>query len=136
MNAFLNISENESGEWTRGFTDIGFLIKVLDKRVKSGVRLLKSSFDSRKKKAILSGFGEVDMHNGAITFAIEEGHSNIESEESEHEQFRVILDKPVVDVRAISADGKFFNIYVDDNTGLGTIETHGLVGEWMWCDIG
>ncbi len=131
MNAFMNVSQYEDETWMRGHTDLGFVMKVKDPRVKSGVRLFKAVVDSRKRRAIMGGFGEVDMHNGAITFTVEDAHSDIESQESNNEMFRVVMDEPVAVVRAYSPDGKFFDVYVDDSSGLAQVETHGLIGGWV-----
>ena len=45
----------------RGGTDLGFLVKIKDGRVKSGVRVFKIKIDGAEKKAELAGFGQVDM---------------------------------------------------------------------------
>ena len=45
----------------RGGTDLGFLVKIKDGRVKSGVRVFKIKVDGAEKKAELAGFGQVDM---------------------------------------------------------------------------
>lgn len=131
VNAFMNVSQNEDETWTRGHTDLGFVIRVNDDRVKSGVRLFKAVVDSRKRRAIMGGFGEVDMHNGAITFTVRGAHSDIESQEARNEMFRVVIDQPVAEVRAVSPDGNFFEFYVDDCSGLCQVETHGLIGGCM-----
>ena len=70
VNTFLNVSQYEDGSWRRGHTDIGFMIKALDSRVKSGKRLFKAVVDGRNKKAMMENFGEVDMKKGSVTFSV------------------------------------------------------------------
>ena len=45
----------------RGGTDLGFLVKIKDARVKSGQRVFKIKVDGGAKKAEIAGFGAVDM---------------------------------------------------------------------------
>ena len=97
VNGFLNATRLESGGVIRGHTDVGFIIKTADRRVKKGTRLFKNVVYGDRKKAVMDGFGEVDINKGAMTFSVTaQGHSDIESEEAEHEQFRIILDNPKV----------------------------------------
>lgn len=70
VNTFVNVSQYEDGSWGRGHTDIGFNIKALDSRVKSGKRLFKAVVDGRNKKALMENFGEVDMKKGSVTFSV------------------------------------------------------------------
>lgn len=70
VNTFINVSQYEDGSWGRGHTDIGFNIKALDSRVKSGKRLFKAVVDGRNKKALMENFGEVDMKKGSVTFSV------------------------------------------------------------------
>ena len=70
VNTFLNVSQYEDGSWGRGHTDIGFMIKALDSRVKTGKRLFKAVVDGRNKKAMMENFGEVDMKKGSVTFSV------------------------------------------------------------------
>lgn len=112
-----------------GNSDIGMLVVISDSRVSSGKRTFKSVVDGQTRKARISGFGEVDMHQGSVCFSLAGGHTNIESEHSIHEEFRVILDKPRVDIRAIASDGHFFDVFVKDGTGLVERGAHGLIGK-------
>lgn len=113
----------------RGFGDVGMMIKAVDRRIKVGRRYFKHLIYGEKKKAIMEGFGEVDMNKGAIAFSLLNGHSNIESQQSPHEQFRLTLDKPQTDILIISSNGHTFNVYVEDCSGLVGIDMHGLLGE-------
>ena len=134
INGFLNVTtlSQDDGDMDpsliRGFTDVGVYIKSVESRSKGGTRMFKHSVYGSKEKVVLERFGEVDMHRGAIGFTLEEGHSNIESENSKHEQFRVVMDKPKCDIRMISGDGRTFSVYVEDLSGLVGINTHGLIG--------
>ena len=115
----------------RGPTDVGFIVKISDSRVKAGTRTFKVAVNGAEKKAIMQGFGEVDLKEGAITFSIEGGHSDIESQEAAWEQFRVVLDEPMMDIVAVSPNGKTFDFFVSDASGLLDIETHGLIGTFL-----
>lgn len=135
LNGFLNLTsfwsaEDSSFKTKRGFSDIGVLIKAVDKRVRGGKRYFKHLIYEKKKKAILEGFGDMDMNKGAITFTLNNGHSDIESQECPHEEFRVIMDKPQCNVRAVSIDGQTFNVYSEDSFGLMAIDVHGLIGQF------
>lgn len=134
LNGFLRVASVESGNTdpysqTRGFGDIGVIVKAIDKRVRGGKRFFKHLIYGEKKKAIMEGFGEMDLNKGAIAFSLQKGHSNIESQQSPHEKFRISLDKPKADVLAVSSNGHTFNVYVEDGSGLVGIDTHGLIGE-------
>lgn len=41
VNSFVNVSRLGDGRWERGHRDLGFLVKIRDERVKSGVRTFK-----------------------------------------------------------------------------------------------
>lgn len=140
LNGFVNLTtahgrESESGEaqspQVREFGDVGIIVKAVERRVKAGRRFFKHLIHGETKKAIMEGFGEVDIKQGAITFSLMNGHSNIESQKSAHEQFRLILDKPKTDILIISHNGRTFNVYVEDCSGLVTIDMHGLIGEGL-----
>lgn len=143
VNGFLNLTEvknidkslytnsTDSAVFSRGFSDIGMLVKAVDTRWKGGKRVFKHVVNGGKMKASLEGFGEMDIHKGSILFSIDKGHSNIESQESRYETFRVAMDKPVLDLKAVSGDGHTFSVYVDDSTGLHSIGIHGLIGEFI-----
>ena len=45
----------------RGGTDLGFLMKIKDERVKNGQRVFKIKVYGADKKADIAGFGQVDM---------------------------------------------------------------------------
>ena len=45
----------------RGGTDLGFLMKIRDERVKNGQRVFKIKVYGADKKADIAGFGQVDM---------------------------------------------------------------------------
>lgn len=64
VNSFLNITQTPAGEWVRGGTDLGFIAKIKDERVKSGQRMFKIKVNGAAKKAEIAGFGEVDMQGG------------------------------------------------------------------------
>lgn len=128
INAFVNVSV-QNGERVMGNSDIGMLVVISDSRVSTGKRTFKSVVDGRSKKARMSGFGEVDMHQGSVCFSLAGGHTNIESEHSAHEKFRVVLDQPRVDVHAVASDGRFFDVFIKDGTGLVERSAHGLIGE-------
>lgn len=53
----------------RGGTDLGFLMKIKDDRVKSGQRVFKVKVYGAEKKANIAGFGEVDMQGNLILLA-------------------------------------------------------------------
>lgn len=132
LNGFLRVAESGNTDpysQTRGFGDIGVIVKAIDKRVRGGKRFFKHLIYGEKKKAIMEGFGEMDLNKGAIAFSLQKGHSNIESQQSPHEKFRISLDKPKADVLAVSSNGHTFNVYVEDGSGLVGIDTHGLIGE-------
>ena len=134
LNGFLNLTsirshKQEQYNQTRGFNDIGVIVKAVDKRIKVGRRFFKHLVYGGKKKAIMEGFGEVDMNKGAVTFSLQNGHSNIESQQSPHEKFRVILDKPRTDIVAVASNGNTFNVYVEDCLGLVKVDMHGLIGK-------
>lgn len=137
LNGFLNVTSASStdaatGEVynkTRGFGNIGMIVKAVDRRVRAGKRYFRHMIYGEKKKAILGGFGEVDLNGGAITFTLEDGHSNIESQQSPHEKFRLIMDKPKAEVLVVSSNGHTYSVYVEDGSGLEGIDMHGLIGE-------
>lgn len=132
LNGFLNLTSIPAVDGftqMRGFGDIGMIIKAMDRRIKAGKRFFKHLIYGERKKAIMQGFGEVDMKGGAILFSLKDGHSNIESQQSAHEQFRLKLDKPQADIFIVSNNGHTFNVYVEDSTGLVGIEMHGLIGK-------
>lgn len=137
LNGFVNLTTGRGGgegrpsPQMRGFGDIGIIVKAVERRVKAGRRFFKHLIHGGKKKAIMEGFGEVDIKQGAITFSLMNGHSNIESQKSAHEQFRLILDKPKTNILLISHNGNTFNVYVEDCSGLVTIDMHGLIGEGL-----
>lgn len=136
LNGFLNLTaipEKNGISQIRGFGDIGMIIKAVDRRVKQGKRFFKHLIYGEKKKVIMHGFGEVDLNKGAISFSLQRGHTNIESQQSQHEQFRLTLDKPQTDIVIVSHNGHTFNVYVEDSTGLLGIDIHGLIGED--CDV-
>ena len=58
----------------RGGTDLGFLVKIKDGRVKSGVRVFKIKIDGAEKKAELAGFGQVDMQGICAAEAAQFSH--------------------------------------------------------------
>lgn len=127
----IQLADMETYNKTRGFGDLGMTMKAVDRRVRSGKRFFKHLIYGEKKKAIMEGFGEVDLDKGAVTFALNNGHSNIESQQSAHEKFRLILDKPKTDILAVSSNGHTFNVYVEDGSGLMGIDMHGIIGEWV-----
>lgn len=132
LNGFLNLTSIpvvDSFSQIRGFGDVGMIIKAVDRRIKVGRRFFKHLIYGERKKAIMQGFGEVDMNRGAIAFSLLDGHSNIESQQSANEQFRLTLDKPQTDIVIISSNGHTFNVYIEDCTGLLGIDMHGLIGE-------
>ena len=132
VNGFLNltsIKDTVQYNQTRGFNDIGVIVKAVDKRIKVGRRFFKHLVYGEKKKAIMEGFGEVDLNKGSITFGLMDGHSNIESQQSPYEKFRVVLDKPKTDILAVARNRHTFNVYVEDCSGLVKVEMHGLIGE-------
>lgn len=133
MNGFLNLTSFQPHKMnnynqTRGFNDIGVIVKAVDKRIKVGKRFFKHVVYGGKKKAVMEGFGEVDLNKGAITFSLMNGHSNIESQQSPHEKFRVILDKPRTNILAVASNGNTFNVYVEDCLGLVKVDMHGIIG--------
>ncbi len=142
VNGFLNLTETgkeidaalytnstDVPMYSRGFTDLGILVKVVDSRLKGGKRVFKHRVNGSKMKAFLDGFGEMDLQKGSLLFGIDKGHSNIESEAAKHETVKIHMDKPVFKLIAISADKSTFNVYVDDSSGLRTVGVHGLIGE-------
>lgn len=132
LNGFLNLTsipEIDGVSQIRGFGDVGMIIKAVDRRIKMGKRFFKHLIYGEKKKAIMQGFGEVDLKRGAISFSLLDGHSNIESQQSPHEMFSLTLDKPQTNIVIISSNGHTFNVYVEDCTGLLGIDMHGLIGE-------
>ena len=137
VNGFINLAPYRHGDEPRpsmkkGFTEVGVLIRSIDKRMKGGSRIFKHRVSGPKKKAYLEKFGEVDMHQGAVVFGLDrDGHSSIESEQAKHEMFRVKLDKPKVIVEAVSGDGATFSVYVEDSSGLINSASHGLLGAYM-----
>ena len=135
LNAFLNLTSlhllDQPYNKTRGFSDIGFIIKSVDKRVRGGKRFFKHLIYGERKRAVMDGFGEVDITKGAVTFTLRNGHSNIESQVSDHETFRVVLDKPKCNIVVVSSNGHTFNAYIEDGVGLLGVNMHGLIGEWV-----
>ena len=61
VNSFFNITRTPDGEWVRGGTDLGFLLKIKDDRVKNRQRVFKIKVYGAEKKAEFAGFGQVDM---------------------------------------------------------------------------
>ena len=137
VNGFLNLTEyrhqNKSGPSTKkGFTEVGMIIRSVDKRMRGGSRLFKHRVSGPKKKAFLEKFGEVDIRQGAVIFGLDqEGHSSIESEQAKHETFQLTLGKPKITVKAVSGNGNTFSIYVDDSSGLVSSGSHGLIGKQL-----
>ena len=141
VNGFLNITEaqkidkhlytnsTDAPVFIRGFTDVGILVKAVDSRWKGGKRVFKHTVNGGKMKAVLDGFGEMDIHKGSILFGIDKGHSNIESQAANYETFQVVLDKPLLELTAVSSDQHTFNVYVENPSGLRAIGIHGLIGE-------
>jgi hypothetical protein len=135
INGFLDLAEYRHKDppgptLKKGFTEVGVIIRSIDKRMKGGSRVFKHRVSGPKKKAFLEKFGEVDIHGGAVVFGLDgEGHSSIESEQAKHEMFQVKLDKPKVVIKAVSGDGKTFSIYVEDSSGLISTGSHGLLGK-------
>lgn len=134
VNGFLDVAEYRhkdpsSPTLKKGFTEIGVIIRSIDKRMKGGSRMFRHSISGPKKKAFLEKFGEVDIHGGAVVFGVDqEGHSSIESEQAKHETFKVKLDKPKVIVKAVSGDGHTFSVYVEESSGLISTGSNGLLG--------
>ena len=61
-----------------------------------------------------------------------QGHSDIESQGANHEQFRVILDRPKMNIWAVMSDDRFYTVYVEDASGLfnnNNMAVHGLIGK-------
>ena len=58
-----------------------------------------------------------------------DGHSNIESSESEYEQVIVSMESPKVTVWAVSRDRATYNVYIEEDSGLLDIPSHGILGE-------
>ena len=137
INGFLNLVEyrhrdTPGPDMKKGFTEVGMIIRSIDRRMKGGSRVFKHKVSGPKKKAFLEKFGEVDIHQGAVVFGLDqEGHSSIESEQAKHETFQLKLDKPKVVVKAVSGDGNTFSVYVEDSSGLISTGSHGLIG--MLC---
>ncbi len=132
LNGFLNLTSIppvDGVSQMRGFGDVGILIKAVDRRIKAGRRYFKHLIYGERKKAIMEGFGEVELRKGAVLFNLKNGHSNIESQQSAHEQFRLTLDKPRTDILISSSNGHTFNVYVLDGSGLVSIDIHGLLGK-------
>lgn len=114
---------------TRGFGDIGMIVKAVDRRVRAGKRFFRHTIYGERKKAVLGGFGEVDLNKGAITFAVTDGRSSIESQQSPHEEFRLVMDKPKMEIVMVSTNGHTYNVYVEDGSGLLGVDTHGIIGK-------
>lgn len=135
VNGFLNLTgfhhRGKPGpSWKKGFSEVGLMIRSIDKRMRGGSRLFKHRVSGVKKKAFLEKFGEVDIRHGAVVFGLDkEGQSSIESEQAKRETFQLTLEKPKVNVKAVSGDGSTFNIYVENSTGLVSSGCHGLLGE-------
>ena len=129
VDANLYSNSTEAPVYFRGFTDLGVLVKAVDKRWKGGKRIFKHSVDGGKMKATLDGFGEMDIRKGSLLFGIDKGHSNIESEAAKYETFKVVMDRPVLELTAVSGDEHTFNVYVENSKGLRSIGIHGLIGE-------
>lgn len=139
VNGFLDLAEyrhkDPSGPtMKKGFTEVGVIIRSIDKRMKGGSRVFKHRVSGPKKKAFLEKFGEVDIHGGAVVFGLDkDGRSSIESEQAKHETFQVKLDKPKVVVKAVSGDGNTFRVYLEDSSGLTSTGSHGLLGQfYLW----
>ena len=75
VNSFLNITQTPGGDWVRGSTDLGFLVKIKDSRVKSGQRVFKIKVEGAEKRAQIAGFGDVDM----------EGEWTVQEDNAEHD---------------------------------------------------
>lgn len=137
VNGFLDLAEYRhkdpsSPTMKKGFTEVGVIIRSVDKRMKGGSRVFKHRVSGPKKKAFLEKFGEVDIHGGAVVFGLDkDGHSSIESEQAKHETFQVKLDKPKMVVKAVSGDGNTFTVYLEDSSGLTSTGSHGLLGNWF-----
>ena len=130
VNSFVNITEgNSSSERFKTHTDIGIVIQTADDRVKFGTRIFRHVIHGDRKKAIMHGFGEVDIERGRVIFTLEDSHSNIASEQSIYEEFGIVLDRPKAEVRAVSFDHKGFSVFVENFEGLADTETHGLLGK-------
>ena len=138
VNGFLDLAEYRHKDTSgptlkKGFTEVGMIIRSVDKRMKGGSRVFKHRVSGPKKKAFLEKFGEVDIHGGAVVFGLDqEGHSSIESEQAKHEMFQVKLDKPKVVVKAVSGDGNTFSIYLEESSGLISTGSHGLLGNFVF----
>ena len=52
--------------WVRGGTDLGFLMKIRDRRVKNGQRVFKIKVYGAEKKTEIAGFGQVDMQGVCV----------------------------------------------------------------------
>ncbi len=148
VNGFLNLTEAKKVDTTlytnstdtpvyyyRGFTDLGVLVKAVDSRLRGGKRVFKHRVNGGKMKAVLDGFGEMDLRKGSLFFGIDKGHSNIESESAKYETVKIGMDKPVLGLTAISTDDTTFNVYVEDSSGLRSIGIHGLIGEYMYTSF-
>lgn len=141
VNGFLDLAEYRHKDTSgpalkKGFTEVGVIIRSIDKRMKGGSRVFKHMLSGPKKKAFLEKFGEVDIHGGAVVFGLDQdGHSSIESEQAKHEMFQVKLDKPKITVKAVSGDGSTFSIYVEDSSGLITTDSHGLLGNYASLQV-
>lgn len=134
VNGFVNLTKylhrDKSGpSRKKGFTEVGVMIRSIDRRVRGSTRIFKHRVSGPRKKAFLEKFGEVDIHQGAVTFGLdEEGRSSIESEQAKHETFQLILEKPKVAVKAVSGDGNSFNVYIENSSGLISSGCNGLIG--------
>lgn len=135
VNGFLNLTkyrhrDKPGPSMKKGFTEVGMVIRSIDRRVRGSSRIFKHRVNGPRKKAFLEKFGEVDIHQGAVVFAVdEEGHSSIESEQARHETFQVILEKPKVTVKVVSGDGDSFNVYIENSSGLVISGCNGLIGK-------
>ena len=141
VNGFLNLTkylhrDKPGPSMKKGFTDVGVMIRSIDRRVRGSTRVFKHRVSGPKKKAFLEKFGEVDIHQGAVTFGLdEEGHSSIESEQAKHETFQVILEKPKVSVKVVSGDGDSFNVYIENSSGVVSSSCNGLIGKHVVTDL-
>ncbi len=77
----------------------------------------------------MDGFGEVDLDKGTVVFNLHNGRSNIESQQSPHERFSVNLDKPKCTITVVSDDKNTYHAYIQDGSGLVSIDTHGIIGK-------
>ena len=84
------------------------------------------------KKSGYNYYSYLPLHlspGGEVEFSVDsEGHSNIESSESPHEQITVTMETPLVKVWGVSTDRVTYNVYITESSGLIDIPTHGILG--------